>query len=513
MKKLFVSSFLIIALNNSVKSQNFDYRHPFYWPFAETSIWNTPIGEDAVLVNTTLTNSQYIGVDEEYFIVTDSINSSKQAINIPTSWEVRWPGTEAWWQDSVWVPNNLIIPDATLGSTPNACATILLPSRDTIVQLEPACRVVANSHIVGYRSGTDYSLYSDGTSGSHYGSCLSAMGGSIRLGELTGLAEIRHALKLNVWGSRLYYSSINQGFRWPALCSDNYASTGYLGSDPNLMMGTLLAIPRNISAAQLGISTQSAAKILIALQNYGAYITDDSGWNAYDWCMEIGVIEETQTALGEIITGDSGSFFNDMQILLANMKIVNNNTSSTVGGGGIPVTNVALNFCTEILNFQITGNNNPLNNSIEIYSVPNIQKVKYAWVITGGVVQINDSSSTVSIIWSNSPSKSLQVSTVDKLEICKFTAQLNTVLSVFENEPKDEVTIFPIPSDGILTVKQNSTKHIGIEIHNVLGELIFKTTSEDQQTLINLSNNPKGIYFIRIIDGNKNITNKKLIIK
>ena len=503
MKKLFVSSFLIIALNNSVKSQNFDYRHPFYWPFAETSIWNTPIGEDAVLVNTTLTNSQYIGVDEEYFIVTDSINSSKQAINIPTSWEVRWPGTEAWWQDSVWVPNNLIIPDATLGSTPNACATILLPSRDTIVQLEPACRVVANSHIVGYRSGTDYSLYSDGTSGSHYGSCLSAMGGSIRLGELTGLAEIRHALKLNVWGSRLYYSSINQGFRWPALCSDNYASTGYLGSDPNLMMGTLLAIPRNISAAQLGISTQSAMKLLTALQNYGAYITDDAGWDAYDWCMEIGVEEETQTMLGENLTGDSGLFFDDMQILLADMKIVNNKTASTIGGGGIPVTSGAISFCTDISNFQISGNNTPLNNSIEIYSVSLIQKIKYAWVINGGVLQTIDSSSTATIIWGNALSKSIQVSTVDSLDIYEFTAELNTIVGIFE----DEATIFPVPSNGTFTIVQNNTHEI--EIHKILGELVFKTSSADQQTIINLSSNPKGIYFVRIIDGNKNITTKK----
>jgi len=38
-----------------------------------------------------------------------------------------------------------------------------------------------------------------------------------------------------------------------------------------------------MSADQLGISTQSAIKLLTALQNYGAYITDDSGWDAYDW--------------------------------------------------------------------------------------------------------------------------------------------------------------------------------------------------------------------------------------
>ena len=490
MKIHFISLFFTIVLSNAAKSQNFDYRHPFYWPFAETSIWNTPIGENAVLVNTTLTNSQYIGIDAEYFIVTDSINSTKQAINIPTSWEVRWPGTEAWWQDSVWVPNNLIIADATEGSTPNACATILLPCRDTIVQLEPTCRVVANSHIVGYRSEIDYSLYSDGTSGSHYGSCLSAMGGSIRLGELTGLAEIHHALKLNVWGSRLYYSSINPGFRWPALCSDNYASTGYLGSDPNLMMGTLLAIPRNISAAQLGITTQSAMKLLIALQNYGAYITDDAGWDAYDWCMEVGVEEETQITLGEILTGDSGQFFDDMQILLANMKIVNNNTASTIGGGGAPVTSGAISFCTDISNFQITGNSTPLNNSIEIYSVPLIQKIKYAWVVNGGVLQTIDSSSTATIIWGNTFSKSIQVSTVDNLDICVFKAELNPLLIIFEDEPEYQARIFPVPCDNILNIETLSDLDIKtITVFDLLGKEIKVITTSKNQIITTLLEN------------------------
>jgi len=173
-----------------------------------------------------------------------------------------------------------------------------------------------------------------------------------------------------------------------------------------------------MSAAQLGISTQSAMKLLTALQNYGAYITADSGWNAYDCCMEVGVEEETQTMLGENLTGDSGLFFDDMQILLANMKIVNNKTASTIGGGGIPVTSGAISFCTDISNFQISGNNTPLNNSIEIYSVPLIQKIKYAWVINGGVLQTIDSSSTATIIWGNALSKSIQVSTVDDLDIC-----------------------------------------------------------------------------------------------
>lgn len=100
--------------------------------------------------------------------------------------------------------------------------------------------------------------------------------------------------------------------------------------------------------------------------------------------------------------------------------------------------------------------------------------------------------------------------TLDSIDIGCYEYQNTTSV---ENINENAVSIFPNPNNGIFTIILNNTHKIEIETYNLLGELIFKTTSADQQTTLNLSSNPKGIYFVRTIDSNKNITNNKIIIQ
>ena len=57
------------------------------------------------------------------------------------------------------------------------------------------CRVEPGDPVFGYNFG-DTDLRGDGIRGSHGGSAMSALGGSIRLGELTRGEPIRHAIDL-----------------------------------------------------------------------------------------------------------------------------------------------------------------------------------------------------------------------------------------------------------------------------------------------------------------------------
>jgi hypothetical protein len=147
LKKFFVLIFSL-SIILKVAAQSYDYRNPWYAPFAQTSIWNTPIGSNAVLVNAGLPSSYYVCTDDEWLIRVDAATASMQPVNTPSSWGTRWPGNSAWWQGTMLVPNNLIIPDAAPPSTPNACSVFLMPDKQTIIQLEPTCRAVANQPIV-----------------------------------------------------------------------------------------------------------------------------------------------------------------------------------------------------------------------------------------------------------------------------------------------------------------------------------------------------------------------------
>ena len=76
---------------------------------------------------------------------------------------------------------------------------------------------------------------------------------------------------------------------------------------------------------------------------------------------------------------------------------------------------------------------------------------------------------------------------------------------------EDDVNIFPNPSSGRLYI--TSEKEISeIAIINISGEtvVLFINASQVNIIEINLSDNSKGIYFVRILDSKKNVTTKKI---
>jgi hypothetical protein len=77
----------------------------------------------------------------------------------------------------------------------------------------------------------------------------------------------------------------------------------------------------------------------------------------------------------------------------------------------------------------------------------------------------------------------------------------------------EEISIYPNPSDGIFSISQNEPNKLVLEIFNVFGELIYKTNTARPRTIIDLSKQPKGIYFVRTTDNKKNVLNKKVLIQ
>ena len=220
--------------------------------------------------------------------------------------------------------------------------------------MQPTCRATSTStYATGYPTKGGVDIYDEGSYGSHWGSSLSTLGGSIRVGELTGDGQIHHALKIMPYAKTdLHFDWEDMGFKWPATTADGYASDTYGGTNPNVLMGSLLAIDPSATVESLGITTEVGKKLFFALQNYGAYIVDDSFGPRYNFGGDINISAEVKKAYGinlwakasKATDSQNAAYAKDMKALIDNLKVVTNNSKKRVGGGGTPRQPLAPNL-------------------------------------------------------------------------------------------------------------------------------------------------------------------------
>lgn len=253
-------------------------RDPWLWPFASDSIWNMPLGSEALLVPAGITAASGVAVDPEILVRTRP-GAPQRRILAPAAWEKREGGTRE--LGAARFDDDFVVPDARPHWTPNFCGAVLQPDGRTVEHLGPICRPREGSDVWAYRFGTT-DLHGDGIRGSHGGSGLSALGGSIRRGELLGEAPIRHAIKVNLFCQRfVHFGSGRPGFRWPADRADDYAAH-----------------------------------------------------DVFYVCCEEGLREEVAGALGVSMESDSGAYIDDIAKLLPLLHVVDNNAPDRIGGGG-----------------------------------------------------------------------------------------------------------------------------------------------------------------------------------
>lgn len=374
-------------------STNAPCRDRFLEPFASSSIWNTAVGSSAAfspcnLFPTGREPSQFHN-DQDFFIMASKDDPLTNWIN-QGDWgaddhcKVQGTGTVV---AQLPLPRNWTSAsdcDGAAKSDASNCRSkgnqannnamgVLLLDNETIVQMQPAYRCGYGTPLLAkFGNGTadgcpqqfpnTTSIFGDGALGSHGGSGLSGVGGTIRLGELLPNAPpIAHALKIELqhqwyFGLRKLatdsaYNGGRSQYVWPATGSDsgsNKVPGGlYGGEDPNVAPGALLAIP--LSAANtVKTTTVVGARIKAALTTYGGYIVDDTGGgNSVAICMEADVNAEMRSHYGYAMTYPHGvsaavtdkghALYADLLAIFQALHAVTNNGATSVGGGGTPI--------------------------------------------------------------------------------------------------------------------------------------------------------------------------------
>ena len=120
----------------------------------------------------------------------------------------------------------------------------------------------------------------------------------------------------------------------------------------------------------MGFETAPAKILAKAFQDYGAYIVDDTGWDVYaivtQWSPEGRFTTEFEKEWGFSFTPQSKNtpWARDMDKIFLNLHVVNNNSKTSIGGGGTPRMPLAPDFKTTNVT---TGRKEP---DIKIYPNP-----------------------------------------------------------------------------------------------------------------------------------------------
>ncbi len=90
---------------------------------------------------------------------------------------------------------------------------------------------------------------------------------------------------------------------------------------------------------------------------------------------------------------------------------------------------------------------------------------------------------------------------------------LQPVVTGFDEAKLEEYKIFPNPSNGVLSIStKDKVNTIKVEVFNMVGDKVYQVILKKNELKIDVSCLPKGIYFIKIDDGEKKSI-KKIILQ
>ncbi len=158
---------------------------------------------------------------------------------------------------------------------------------------------------------------------------------------------------------------------------------------------------------------------------------------------------------------------------------------------------------------NIIGNPNPATYTTLTYIVPNTANSTYEWGVVGGAITTNNGNS-IDVLWGADGAGSMYVQETDAHGCMADTVWLSIYVDIDEISPESSISVYPNPTTGIIQIM--NAKNSIVEIIDVTGKLIQKIVITNEEQIIDLSQEEKGVYFIKVITNNGTLT-KKLIVK
>lgn len=152
-----------------------------------------------------------------------------------------------------------------------------------------------------------------------------------------------------------------------------------------------------------------------------------------------------------------------------------------------------------------------------LFKAMNSNATSYEWEIMGFGNPIITNNDTISKYYPYGPNDIWAVGLkTSGISGCKDTLYqaiivkdiIQTTANVSDIQNDVYYDIYPNPTNGKLTIENRELKIENVSVYNMLGERVYQSNTNQQQTTIDLSSQPAGIYFIEIKSENEKVFKK-----
>ena len=230
------------------------------------------------------------------------------------------------------------------------------------------------------------------------------------------------------------------------------------------------------------------------------------------------VVIEYTPIVGKTFDGGLNWQYDTMQTAFEALECVNFSSGGTgyvAGTGGIIFKTV--NYGNSWTTISDPGNTLPLYGVW--FTNPNIGYVVGGDGFSSGVI-LRTTNGGAS--WTNTPGLSQTPNSIYfPTSSIGYTCGTNgailkydAAIGINENENLiSSLIVYPNPTNGSFILKMEKEGIINISVYNILGrEIFYKEKITEQSTVIDLSSNPKGIYFIKVIQAGKTAVRKIVLM-
>ena len=165
---------------------------------------------------------------------------------------------------------------------------------------------------------------------------------------------------------------------------------------------------------------------------------------------------------------------------------------------------------------EVTGDDLVCDGEVSVYSTVENSRNTYVWEVIGGTITAGGGTHEITVAWGDTPGLGNVIVNESMEAGCEASDSLDVTIDdctgLHDNVYDTKVKVIPNPVTGnTLELVTGNTGTAKVQLFSISGVLMGEYKMNGATKLIDIASLPDGLYFIKVIDENRNIATAKFV--